>query len=161
MTLISISLLFSPYIFLVSSICGTRHSTIQFPFISFVFCLPSIGLSSSLFLFVGFSIIIPKLKDLVPVLVNCFQDFIPAVQTGSHLDVQSYDCMLLILHSIKHAVQFFVYMTDEGMSESRPSHGELDVAMLGGTISIMLMKKLLVLFPLSMRNQLSEKVNNK
>ncbi|XP_004303376.1 PREDICTED: uncharacterized protein LOC101296122 isoform X1 [Fragaria vesca subsp. vesca] len=105
----------------------------------------------------GFSIIIPKLKDLVPVLVNCFQDFIPAVQTGSHLDVQSYDCMLSILHSIKHAVQFFVYMTDEGMSESRPSHGELDVAMLGGTISIMLMKKLLVLFPLNMRNQLSEK----
>ncbi|XP_040361345.1 uncharacterized protein LOC112203486 [Rosa chinensis] len=48
-------------------------------------------------------------------------------------------------------------MIDEGTSESRPSHGELDVAMLGGTISLTLMKKLLVLFPLNMRNQLSEK----
>ncbi|PRQ44133.1 putative pre-rRNA-processing protein IPI1/Testis-expressed sequence 10 protein [Rosa chinensis] len=105
----------------------------------------------------GFSLIIPKLKDLVPVLVNCFQDFIPAVQTGEHLDVQSFDCMVSILHSINHAVRFFVYMIDEGTSESRPSHGELDVAMLGGTISMTLMKKLLVLFPLNMRNQLSEK----
>ncbi|PQM43328.1 uncharacterized protein Pyn_03782 [Prunus yedoensis var. nudiflora] len=40
----------------------------------------------------GCSDIIPKLKDLVPVLVNCFQDFIPEVQTGSLLDKQSFDC---------------------------------------------------------------------
>ncbi|XP_050380757.1 uncharacterized protein LOC126797993 isoform X2 [Argentina anserina] len=105
----------------------------------------------------GFSIIIPKLKDLVPVLVNCFQDFIPTVQTGSHLEVQSYDCMLSILHSINHAIRFFVYMIEEGMSDSRRSHGEPEVAMLGGTISMTVMKKLLVLFPLNMRNQLSEK----
>lgn len=94
----------------------------------------------------------------MPVLVNCFQDFIPAVQTGSLLDMQSFDCMLSILHSINLAVKFFVYMTDDGTSESRPSHGGFDMAMLGGTISMTLLKKLLVLFPLNMRNQLSEKV---
>lgn len=93
----------------------------------------------------------------MPVLVNCFQDFIPAVQTGSLLDMQSFDCMLSILHSINLAVKFFVYMTDDGTSESRPSHGGFDMAMLGGTISMTLLKKLLVLFPLNMRNQLSEK----
>ncbi|KAM1650142.1 hypothetical protein ACFXTN_002886 [Malus domestica] len=59
----------------------------------------------------GCSIIIPKLKDLVPFLVNCFQDFIPEVQTGSLLNTQSFD----------------------------------------------LKKFLQVLFPLNMRNQLSEK----
>ncbi|KAM1650141.1 hypothetical protein ACFXTN_002886 [Malus domestica] len=61
----------------------------------------------------GCSIIIPKLKDLVPFLVNCFQDFIPEVQTGSLLNTQSFD----------------------------------------------LKKFLQVLFPLNMRNQLSEKAN--
>ncbi|KAM1647219.1 hypothetical protein EV2_008976 [Malus domestica] len=61
----------------------------------------------------GCSIIILKLKDLVPVLVNCFQDFIPEVQTGSLLNTQSFD----------------------------------------------LKKFLQVLFPLNMRNQLSEKAN--
>ncbi|XP_008241050.1 PREDICTED: uncharacterized protein LOC103339529 isoform X2 [Prunus mume] len=103
----------------------------------------------------GCSVIIPKLKDLVPVLVNCFQDFIPEVQMGSLLDKQSFDCMLSILHSINLAVKFFFYMTDEGKLESRPSQEGLDVTML--TISMTLLKKLLVLFPLNMTNQLSEK----
>ncbi|KAI5318842.1 hypothetical protein L3X38_038550 [Prunus dulcis] len=103
----------------------------------------------------GCSVIIPKLKDLVPVLVNCFQDFIPEVQRGSLLDQQSFDCMLSILHSINLAVKFFFYMTDEGKLESRPSQEGLDVTML--TISMTLLKKLLVLFPLNMTNQLSEK----
>ncbi|XP_034224935.1 uncharacterized protein LOC117634806 isoform X2 [Prunus dulcis] len=104
----------------------------------------------------GCSVIIPKLKDLVPVLVNCFQDFIPEVQRGSLLDQQSFDCMLSILHSINLAVKFFFYMTDEGKLESRPSQEGLDVTML--TISMTLLKKLLVLFPLNMTNQLSEKI---
>ncbi|XP_021822389.1 uncharacterized protein LOC110763822 isoform X1 [Prunus avium] len=103
----------------------------------------------------GCSDIIPKLKDLVPVLVNCFQDFIPEVQTGSFLDKQSFDCMLSILHSINLAVKFFFYMTDEGKLESRPAQEGLDVTML--TISMTLLKKLLVLFPLTVTNQLSEK----
>ena len=159
MTLLYNSLLFGASIFVSKFNVGqTFDNPVPCYYISVL--LPSVGLSSSLFLFVGFSIIIPKLKDLVPVLVNCFQDFIPTVQTGSHLDVQSYDCMLSVLHSINHAVRFFVYMIDEGMSESRPSHGEPDVAMLGGTISMTVMKKLLVLFPLNTRNQLSEKVNH-
>ncbi|XP_009374090.2 uncharacterized protein LOC103963034 isoform X3 [Pyrus x bretschneideri] len=105
----------------------------------------------------GCSIIIPKLKDLVPVLVNCFQDFIPEVQTGSLLNTQSFDCMLSILNSINLAVKFFFYMTDEGKLESQPSQGGHGVTMCD-TISVTLVKTFLqVLFPLNMRNQLSEK----
>ncbi|XP_050115360.1 uncharacterized protein LOC126593357 isoform X3 [Malus sylvestris] len=105
----------------------------------------------------GCSIIIPKLKDLVPVLVNCFQDFIPEVQTGSLLNTQSFDCMMSILNSINLAVKFFLYMTDEGKLESQPSQGGHGVTMCD-TISVTLVKKFLqVLFPLNMRNQLSEK----
>ncbi|XP_048432371.1 uncharacterized protein LOC103940629 [Pyrus x bretschneideri] len=107
----------------------------------------------------GCSIIIPKLKDLVPVLVNCFQDFIPEVQTGSLITTQSFDCMLSILNSIKLAVKFIFYMTDEGKLESKPSQGALDVTLWGDTISMTLVKKFLqVLFPPNMINQLSEKV---
>ncbi|KAM1348580.1 hypothetical protein ACFX2F_002750 [Malus domestica] len=107
----------------------------------------------------GCSIIIPKLKDLVPFLVNCFQDFIPEVQTGSLLNTQSFDCMLSILNSINLAVKFFFYMTDEGKLESQPSQGGHGVTMCD-TISVTLVKKFLqVLFPLNMRNQLSEKAN--
>ncbi|RXH81400.1 hypothetical protein DVH24_034821 [Malus domestica] len=105
----------------------------------------------------GCSIIIPKLKDLVPVLVNCFQDFIPEVQTGSLLNTQSFDCMLSILNSINLAVKFFFYTTDEGKLESQPSQGGHGVTMCD-TISVTLVKKFLqFLFPLNMRNQLSEK----
>ncbi|CAN6687257.1 unnamed protein product [Malus baccata var. baccata] len=105
----------------------------------------------------GCSIIIPKLKDLVPFLVNCFQDFIPEVQTGSLLNTQSFDCMLSILNSINLAVKFFFYMIDEGKLESQPSQGGHGVTMCD-TISVTLVKKFLqVLFPLNMRNQLSEK----
>ncbi|KAM1524028.1 hypothetical protein ACFX15_008342 [Malus domestica] len=89
----------------------------------------------------GCSIIIPKLKDLVPVLVNCFQDFIPEVQTGSLLNTQSFDCMLSILNSINLAVKFFFYTTDEGKLESQPSQGghgpDLEQYVLFRTIEVL------------------------
>ncbi|MBA0615680.1 hypothetical protein Godav_015799 [Gossypium davidsonii] len=48
----------------------------------------------------GFSTIIKKLKDLVLVLINCFQDFIPLLISMPQLDAQSFDCILSILQSI-------------------------------------------------------------
>ncbi|KAF3442742.1 hypothetical protein FNV43_RR16659 [Rhamnella rubrinervis] len=97
----------------------------------------------------GFFIIIPKLKDLLPVLVNCFQEFIPMVQTVPSLDVQSFDCMLLILQSIDLSIRFFLYVDGEGRLESQSSHGGLDVTICVETFSPVLLKKLLVMFPLN------------
>ncbi|KHG03996.1 Testis-expressed sequence 10 [Gossypium arboreum] len=48
----------------------------------------------------GFSTIIKKLKELVLVLINCFQEFIPLLISMPQLDAQSFDCILSILQSI-------------------------------------------------------------
>ncbi|KAG6753043.1 hypothetical protein POTOM_043087 [Populus tomentosa] len=96
--------------------------------------------------FAEYSIIIKKLKDLVPVLVNCFQDFLPVLHDS--LDAQSFDCMLNILRSIDLAVAFFIHGIKQGHPESPP---------LDQSISSVLLKKLLVVFPLSPMHHLSEK----
>ncbi|XP_062167443.1 uncharacterized protein LOC133873715 isoform X1 [Alnus glutinosa] len=105
----------------------------------------------------GFPIIIKKLKDLVPVLVNCFQDFIPSTHTMPLLDAQSFDCLFCILQSIDIAFRFFIYGTDKGKSEYRLPHGQSDVTVWDETISSLLMKKILLAFPLNPTWQLSEK----
>lgn len=108
---------------------------------------------------VGFSVIIPKLNDLLPILLNCFQELISAVQNVPSLDAQSFDCMLSILHSIDLSVSFFVYVNDEGRLEIPPSEeGFFDATMRPETISTILLKKFLVLFPLNPDHQFSEKV---
>ncbi|KAG6754021.1 hypothetical protein POTOM_042029 [Populus tomentosa] len=96
--------------------------------------------------FAEYSVIIKKLKDLVPVLVNCFQDFLPVLHDS--LDAQSFDCMLNILRSIDLAVAFFIHGIQQGHPESPP---------LDQSISSVLLKKLLVVFPLSPMHHLSEK----
>ncbi|CAK7342019.1 unnamed protein product [Dovyalis caffra] len=96
--------------------------------------------------FAEYSVIIKKLKDLVPVLVNCFQDFLPMLH-GS-LDAQSFDCMLNILRSIDLAVSFFIHGIQEGHPKLQP---------LDQCVSSLLLKKLLVVFPLSPMHHLSEK----
>jgi len=99
------------------------------------------------FICVEYSVIIKKLKDLVPVLVNCFQDFLPVLHDS--LDAQSFDCMLNILRSIDLAVAFFIHGIQQGHPESPP---------LDQSFSSVLLKKLLVVFPLSPMHHLSEKV---
>ncbi|XP_061950001.1 uncharacterized protein LOC133673263 isoform X2 [Populus nigra] len=96
--------------------------------------------------FAEYSVIIKKLKDLVPVLVNCFQDFLPVLHDS--LDAQSFDCMLNILRSIDLAVAFFIHGIQQGHPESPP---------LDQSFSSVLLKKLLVVFPLSPMHHLSEK----
>ncbi|KAG2683092.1 hypothetical protein I3760_10G016800 [Carya illinoinensis] len=105
----------------------------------------------------GLPLIVEKLKDLVPILVNCFQDFISLVHTMPLLDVQSFDCLVGILQSIDIAVRSFIYGTSKGKSEYELSHGESDVTVRDEAISSLLMKKVLVVFPLSPAHQLSEK----
>ncbi|KAE8125193.1 hypothetical protein FH972_020026 [Carpinus fangiana] len=105
----------------------------------------------------GFPLIIKKLKDLVPVLVNCFQDFIPSAHTMPLLDAQSFDCLLCILQSIDIAFRFFIYGTDKGKSEYRLPQGQSDVTVWDESISSLLMKKIILAFPLNPTWQLSEK----
>ncbi|KAJ6711391.1 hypothetical protein OIU79_007775 [Salix purpurea] len=96
--------------------------------------------------FAEYSVIIKKLKNLVPVLVNCFQDFLPVIHDS--LDAQSFDCMLNILRSLDHAVTFFIHGVQQGHPEPPP---------VDQSFSSVLLKKLLVVFPLSPMHHLSEK----
>ncbi|KAI9154580.1 hypothetical protein LWI28_028392 [Acer negundo] len=106
----------------------------------------------------GFSPIIKKLKDLVPVLVNCFQEFIPLVHSMLLLDTQSFDCMHYILQSIDLAVGFFVY----GIRQGKPTlHGGQDGAIWDQTISLVLLKRFFNLFPLNATHNLSEKFDDR
>ncbi|KAB1205900.1 Testis-expressed sequence 10 protein [Morella rubra] len=104
-----------------------------------------------------FPLIIKKLKDVLPVLVNCFQDLIPLVHTMPLLDAQSFDCLMGILQSIEIIVRSFIYGSGKGKSEYELPHGGPNFPVGGGTISSLLMKKLLVVFPLNPTRQLSEK----
>ncbi|KAK0587618.1 hypothetical protein LWI29_025899 [Acer saccharum] len=106
----------------------------------------------------GFSPIINKLKDLVPVLVNCFQEFIPLVHSMLLLDTQSFDCMHYILHSIDLAIGFFVY----GIRQGKPTlHGGPDGAIWDQTISSVLLKRFFNVFPLNATHNLSEKLDDR
>ncbi|XP_043815771.1 uncharacterized protein LOC110623015 isoform X3 [Manihot esculenta] len=97
-----------------------------------------------------FSVVINKLKDLVPVLVNCFQDFVPLIHSTQQLDAQSFDCLHNILKSIDLVVRFFVYGTEKDNRESHPS-------MWDQSISSVLLKKFVGVFPLNPVLHLSEK----
>ncbi|CAI0391122.1 unnamed protein product [Linum tenue] len=88
------------------------------------------------------------LKELLPVLLNCFQDFTPSIQGTSQLDAQSFDCMHSILQSIGLAVRFFIY----GIRKDKLESQRFD-----GSISSILLKQLLRLFPLKSIRDLSEK----
>ncbi|XP_058003361.1 uncharacterized protein LOC131169038 isoform X1 [Hevea brasiliensis] len=90
--------------------------------------------------FADISVIISKLKDLFPVLVNCFQDLIPLIHNTPQLDAQTFDFLHNILQSINLIVRFFVYATDKGYSESYASMSDQG-------ISLVLLKKFLGVFP--------------
>ncbi|KAF8399349.1 hypothetical protein HHK36_015214 [Tetracentron sinense] len=109
----------------------------------------------------GVSFIIKKLKDLVPVLVNCFQEFTPLVRSMALVDAQSFNCMLSVLQSIDLAVKFLVYGVDKhqtgfGVSVT-PMYEGADITVWGGTTMLVLLKKLLDVFPLNPSHHLSEK----
>lgn len=123
----------------------------MFLMIVWLFC------SYALSVCVGFPPIIKKLKDLVPVLINSFQEFIPLVHAKANLEGKSFDCMASILHSIDLIVRSFVYGTDKKL-EWLSSQGGPDVAVWDVTVSSSFLKKLFPLFPLSVHH-LSEKVH--
>ncbi|XP_048501199.1 uncharacterized protein LOC104892105 isoform X3 [Beta vulgaris subsp. vulgaris] len=57
----------------------------------------------------GHFLIVGKLKDLVPVLVNCYYGLMSVAHSQPLLDSHSFDCMLSILQSIDLVVQYNVY----------------------------------------------------
>uniref|UniRef100_A0A251K4A3 Uncharacterized protein n=1 Tax=Manihot esculenta TaxID=3983 RepID=A0A251K4A3_MANES len=97
-----------------------------------------------------FSVVINKLEDLVPVLVNCFQDFVPLIHSTQQLDALSFDCLHNILQSIDLVVRFFVYGAEKDNPESHPS-------MWDQSISSVLLKKFVGVFPFNPVHHLSEK----
>ncbi|KAJ8899163.1 hypothetical protein K2173_011950 [Erythroxylum novogranatense] len=104
-----------------------------------------------------FSVGIEKLKDLVPVLVICFHDFIPSAHNMPLLDAQSFDCMCNILRSIKLAVRFLVYGIGCIDHESQPLNKGHDTTKWDQVVSLVLLKKLIGSFPLRPMHQLSQK----
>ncbi|KAG7022980.1 Testis-expressed protein 10 [Cucurbita argyrosperma subsp. argyrosperma] len=108
----------------------------------------------------GSCVIVEKLEDLVLVLLNCFQEFMPAVHDVNLLNAQIYDCILYVVRSIHLAVQYFLYGSENGKVESH-SPCEWSDTRLKGTISSALLKKLLSVFPLNLLHHSSEKDNDR
>ncbi|KAL8094953.1 hypothetical protein AgCh_036461 [Apium graveolens] len=113
----------------------------------------------------GLSVITKKLNGILPILVGCFQDFVPLVHTSPQLDAQSFDCMLSVLQSIDLIVQFFAYGTDKSQQELQISllfHTHRGVSPHNRDNNIMVMlKKLWDVFPLYPAQQLSEKEDSR
>lgn len=110
--------------------------------------------------FTGSLVLIKKLRELMPVLVNCFLECVPLVLNMTLLDGQSFDCMLHILHSIDLSVRFLVNEIDKSKQDRRfpiKSYEGPDMTMLGQEFISDLLKKLFDVFPLSPRHHLSEK----
>ncbi|KGN59441.1 uncharacterized protein LOC101213652 isoform X1 [Cucumis sativus] len=108
----------------------------------------------------GACVIIKNLEDLVLVLLNCFQEFMPAVHDVNLLNAQIYDCILYVVRSVHLAVQYFFYGSENGKVESHSPCKGSD-ARLEGTISSALLKKLLSVFPLNPLHHTSEKDNDR
>lgn len=91
-----------------------------------------------------------QLKDLLPILVSCFRDFMPMVHGNAQLDLQSCDCMQFILQSIDIIARFCV----DGIcgSEHDPH------IIVNQLISPMSLKKLWDVYPLTMVHHSSGKV---
>jgi pre-rRNA-processing protein IPI1 len=102
----------------------------------------------------GLFVIKKKLKDLLPILVGCFHEFIPLVNAATQLDSQSFDCMLSILTSIDLVVKFFV----NGVSKSNK---DLQVGGWNQTFSSVFLKKIFNLFPVNPTWHLSDKEDNR
>ncbi|XP_054819603.1 uncharacterized protein LOC129318695 isoform X2 [Prosopis cineraria] len=105
----------------------------------------------------GFPLIIKKLKDLLPVLLNTFQEFIPQALASPKLDGMSSACMLSILNCIDMIIRSFIYGSYGKQSESLSSLGEPGVMIWDDAISSLMLRKLFSLFPLNPVHDHSEK----
>lgn len=101
-----------------------------------------------------------QLKDLLPILVGCFHDFMPLVHSTTQLDLQSCDCMQFILQSIDIIVRFLVsgICGSEPDPQIIPTCGKPGMMTYNQLISPMILKKLWDVYPLNLVHHLSGKV---
>ncbi|CAA7026785.1 unnamed protein product [Microthlaspi erraticum] len=95
---------------------------------------------------VRFAHVSERLKEIVGVLINCFQDFIPLIRARGGFDEASFDCINHILCGIRYAIKY-----------SNRMHIQRQ-AILDQETASMLFKKLLASFPLNPDNNLPGKV---
>ncbi|KAL3825702.1 hypothetical protein ACJIZ3_021731 [Penstemon smallii] len=98
---------------------------------------------------VGLTDLVKKSKNLLPILVGRFQDFMPLMHTTSQLDAQSCDCLQFILQSIDLIVRFLV-CGSEPDPQILPTSQKPDVTTYDPLISPMMLKKLWDLYPLNL-----------
>ncbi|XP_073066794.1 uncharacterized protein [Primulina eburnea] len=104
--------------------------------------------------------IIKKLKDLLPILVSCFLDFMPLVHNITQLDAQSCDCMQFILQNIDLIARFMTcggYGSESDQNGFLPYHKPDKIAHDDGHLFPRAMKKLWDVFPLNLVDHLSGK----
>jgi pre-rRNA-processing protein IPI1 len=99
-----------------------------------------------------------RLKEVVAVLINCFQDFIPLIHAPRGFDAHSFDCIQHILRSIGYAIKFSIRRHKQRQTAWRPASEEVTLMILDQDIASMLLKKLLGSFPLDPENNLYGKV---
>ncbi|KAI9115572.1 hypothetical protein K1719_013241 [Acacia pycnantha] len=104
-----------------------------------------------------FPLIIKKLKDLLPILLNSFREFIPQARASPKLDGTSSSCMLSILNCIDMIIRSFTYDSNGELLKSQSSVGDLGMMIGDETISSLMSRKLFSLFPLNPVHDHSEK----
>ncbi|KAL9811648.1 putative testis-expressed protein 10/pre-rRNA-processing protein Ipi1 [Arabidopsis thaliana] len=98
------------------------------------------------------------LKEIVAVLINCFQDFLPLIHASQRINKESFDCIRHILRSIGYAIKFSIRRHTQRHTKWLPSPEENTLMILDRDIASMLSKKLLGSFPLNHGNNLSVEI---
>ncbi|CAH2073868.1 unnamed protein product, partial [Thlaspi arvense] len=106
---------------------------------------------------VRFAHVSGRLKEVVGVIINCFQDFIPLIHAPGGFGVESFDCIHHILCSIGSAIKFSIRRHIQRQTICLPASEEVTLMILDQDIASMLSKKLLGSFPLNPENNLSGK----
>lgn len=102
-----------------------------------------------------------RLKEIVGVLVSCFQDFIPLIHTPGGFDEKSFSCLHHILCSIGYAIKFSIRMHIQRQTMSLPASEDVTLMLLDQDIAPIISKKLLGSFPLNPENNFSGKVEER
>ncbi|XP_021769630.1 uncharacterized protein LOC110733861 isoform X2 [Chenopodium quinoa] len=107
----------------------------------------------------GHILIVGKLKDLVPVLVNCFYGLMSEAYSQPQLDSHSFDCMQSILHSIDLIVRYKVYGISKYQQDLRTSMSSIsstEIHAQDEKFPLLLLDKLFAVFPMQPTRALSE-----
>ncbi|XP_038984219.1 testis-expressed protein 10 isoform X2 [Phoenix dactylifera] len=110
----------------------------------------------------GISSIDKKLLDLVPILINCFQESTTLIRAMPIIDAQSFDCMLCTLQCINLAVKIVVHKIKKPFVSTGPFPPSLSDGpdMMRSSMFVYL-KKLWEIFPVVQMHQSAEKEDDR